>query len=74
MIFFIVFKMLELESPKRIVPNTILIPPNFDVNLKANLGDMVYYVDKSAKGIVQVSRDGNLVSGDAIGRDLIIVS
>lgn len=66
--------MLELESPKRITADPILIPPNFHINLKANLIDTVYQADDAANGIVKVTRDGKLKSGDAIGRDLIIVS
>lgn len=72
-----VFRALELESPKRIGPNAILLPPNFSINLKANLADATYHVDSSssAKGnIVRVTRDGSLASGDAIGRDLIIAT
>lgn len=66
--------MLELESPKRIISDAILIPPNFNLNLKANLDDVIYQVDDSANGIVKVTRDGSLKSSDTIGRDLIIVS
>lgn len=70
-----VFRALELESPKRIGPAAILLPPNFSINLKANLADATYHVDKSStKGIVRITREGTLASGDAIGRDLIIAT
>lgn len=71
---FIVFKMLELESPKRLVADTVLIPPNFTGNLKTNLADTEYYVEaKDSGSVVTVTRDGTLRSGETIGRDVVIV-
>lgn len=65
--------MLELESPKHFKSDTILIPPKFNINLKANLADVTYQVDSASNNIVKVTRDGILKSSDTIGRDLIIV-
>ncbi|XP_055917855.1 nuclear pore membrane glycoprotein 210 [Eupeodes corollae] len=69
----VVFKMLELDSPKRIKMDSILIAPRSTIQLKANLDDVVYKPDSdAANGIVRVSSDGIVRSGDTLGRDLII--
>ncbi|CAD7078083.1 unnamed protein product [Hermetia illucens] len=68
----VVFKMLEIEAPKHINQDTILIPPRSTIQLKANLDDVVYKLSSESNGIVRVSSDGNVKSGDTLGRDLII--
>lgn len=65
--------MLEIEAPKHINQDTILIPPRSTIQLKANLDDVVYKLSSESNGIVRVSSDGNVKSGDTLGRDLIIV-
>lgn len=69
-----VFKMLELEMPKRITSDAIIVPPNSLINLKANLPDASYkFIDESAGGL-KISADGVLRTGEAIGRDVVIVN
>lgn len=70
-----VFKTLELEAPKRIVYDPIMIPPRSKVQLKANLDDVTYVLDEKHNGsIVKVSRNGIVVSADTNGRELVIAS
>lgn len=66
--------MLELESPKRITTDAILIPPKSQINLKANLPDATFKLAAESSGtIIKVSSDGILETNEAVGRDLIIV-
>lgn len=69
-----VFKMLELESPKRISSDAIIVPPNSIVNLKANLPDTSFKFAAETVGGLKISSDGVLRTSEAIGRDLVIVS
>lgn len=69
-----VFKMLELESPKRITSDAIIVPPNSIVNLKANLPDTSFKFAAETVGGLKISSDGVLRTSEAIGRDLVIVS
>lgn len=70
----IVFKMLELESPKRITSDAIIVPPNSVVNLKANLPDTSFKFNEESVGGLKISAEGVLRTTEAIGRDLVIVS
>lgn len=65
--------MLELESPKHITSDIILMPPKSTIHLKANVNDAVYQLDTSSVGIVKVTKDGTIRTSNTIGRDLIIV-
>lgn len=69
-----VFQMLELESPKRITTDAIIVPPKSQINLKANLPDVNYKFAEESIGGLKVSADGILKTNEGIGRDLIIVS
>lgn len=71
---FLVFKILELESPKHITMDWILVAPRSTLQLKANLDDVIYKLDSDSTGIVKVSTDGVIRTQDTLGRDLIIVS
>lgn len=53
-----VFKLLELESPKRIVSDTILMPPKSTNHLKANINGAVYQLNSSSTNTVKVTKDG----------------
>lgn len=65
--------MLELESPRKIVSEAILVPPLAQINLKANIPEATFKLaSESANSIVRVSKDGILETTDALGRDLII--
>lgn len=67
--------MLELESPRRIAADAILVPPQSQINLKANIPDATFKLaSESTNSIVRVSKDGILETSDALGRDLIIAS
>ncbi|XP_036332453.1 nuclear pore membrane glycoprotein 210 [Rhagoletis pomonella] len=68
----VVFKILELESPKHITMDWILVAPRSTIQLKANLDDVVYKLDSDSSGIVKVSTDGVVRTQDTLGRDLII--
>lgn len=69
-----VFKSLELELPKRVTTDAIIVPPRSFINLKANLPDVSYQFADATVGGLKISSDGILSTGDAVGRDLIIVS
>lgn len=69
-----VFKNLELESPKRITNDAIIVPPRSLINLKANLPDVSFRFADETIGGLKVSGDGVLSTNDAVGRDLVIVS
>ncbi|XP_055603994.1 nuclear pore membrane glycoprotein 210-like [Uranotaenia lowii] len=70
-----VFRVLELETPKVIRYDSILIPPRSSVQLKANLDDAVYQLeDGSGSSVVKVSKDGLVKSSDGIGRVQIAAS
>uniref|UniRef100_A0A182Q5Y5 BIG2 domain-containing protein n=1 Tax=Anopheles farauti TaxID=69004 RepID=A0A182Q5Y5_9DIPT len=74
-----VFRTLELVSPKAIRYDSILLPPRATIQLKANLDDAMYQLDGgveavSAGGVLQVSRDGLVRSGDTAGRVQIVAS
>ncbi|XP_014100175.2 nuclear pore membrane glycoprotein 210 [Bactrocera oleae] len=68
----VVFKILELESPKHITMDWILVAPRSTLQLKANLDDVIYKLDSDSTGIVKVSTDGVIRTQDTLGRDLII--
>ncbi|XP_054736969.1 nuclear pore membrane glycoprotein 210 [Anastrepha obliqua] len=68
----VVFKILELESPKHIKMDWILVAPRSTIQLKANSDDVVYQLDSDSNGIVKVSTDGVVRTQDTLGRDLII--
>ena len=71
----IIFKTLELESPKRIIRDPIIIPPRTSLQLKANLEDTIFELNNQADNtIINVSRDGIAKSYDGVGRSLIIAS
>jgi nuclear pore complex protein Nup210 len=69
-----VFKQLELEQPKRIVYDPILIPPKSSIQLMANLNDVTYELESDVGSVLKVSKNGLVKSGDANGRTLVIVS
>lgn len=65
---------MELEHPKRITTDSILLPPRSSLQLKANLEDVVYRLSSDSNSIVKVTPDGIVRSQEVLGRDLIIVS
>ncbi|XP_062541443.1 nuclear pore membrane glycoprotein 210 [Armigeres subalbatus] len=69
-----VFRVLELESPKVIRYDSILVPPRTTIQLKANLDDAVYQLEEGSNTVVKVSKDGLVKSGDAVGRVQIAAS
>lgn len=69
-----VFKLLELELPRRITSDVIIVPPRSQVNLKANLPDAQFRLAEETSGGLRISTDGILRTTDHIGRDLVIVS
>ncbi|XP_065087811.1 nuclear pore membrane glycoprotein 210 [Ochlerotatus camptorhynchus] len=69
-----VFRVLELESPKVIRHDSILVPPRSNVQLKANLDDAVYQLEEGSSSVVKVSKEGLVKSGDAVGRVQIVAS
>uniref|UniRef100_A0A182PCE7 BIG2 domain-containing protein n=1 Tax=Anopheles epiroticus TaxID=199890 RepID=A0A182PCE7_9DIPT len=70
-----VFRMLELVAPKAIRYDSILLPPRATMQLKANLDDAVYHLDGEAStGVLQVSRDGLVKTGDTAGRVQVVAS
>lgn len=70
-----VFKKLELELPKRITSDTIIVPPRSQINLKANLPDVRFnFAEKSILNGLEVTPDGILNTKDHIGQDFVIVS
>ncbi|XP_058458190.1 nuclear pore membrane glycoprotein 210 [Malaya genurostris] len=69
-----VFRLLELESPKTIRYDSILIPPRTNIQLKANLEDAVYQLEEGSSSVVKVSKEGLVKSGDAVGRVQVAVT
>ena len=70
-----VFKTLELESPKRIVHDPIIIPPRTNLQLKVNLEDTVFEVNEQADGsVINVSRDGGVKTFDMLGTSLLVAT
>ncbi|XP_059614820.1 nuclear pore membrane glycoprotein 210 [Phlebotomus argentipes] len=69
-----VFRLLELESPRRITSDTILIPPQSSVQLKANLDEVTYAVDTSQRNFVTVSSSGLVKSSENTGLSLIVAT
>lgn len=70
-----VFKTLELESPKRIVHDPIIIPPRMNVQLKTNLDDTTYEInDQADRSVINVSKDGIIKSFETLGTSLIVAS
>lgn len=71
--FNLVFKILELESPKHIATDTILLAPRSSIQLKANLDDVLYRLSSDSNSIVKVTPDGIVRTQETLGRDLVIV-
>lgn len=69
-----VFKLLELELPRHITSDAIIVPPRSQINLKTNLPDARFRLAEETNGGLKVSSDGVLRTSDHIGRDLVIVS
>ncbi|XP_061397212.1 nuclear pore membrane glycoprotein 210 [Musca vetustissima] len=68
----VVFKQLELESPKHITTDTILLAPRSSIQLKANLDDVLYRLSSDSNAIVKVTPDGIVRTQETLGRDLVI--
>ncbi|XP_013110354.2 nuclear pore membrane glycoprotein 210 [Stomoxys calcitrans] len=68
----VVFKILELESPKHITTDTILLAPRSSIQLKANLDDVLYRLSSDSNSIVKVTPDGIVRTQETLGRDLVI--
>lgn len=70
-----VFKTLELESPKRIVHDPIIVPPRTSLQLKVNQEETVFELnDLADQSIINVSRDGNLRTFERLGSSLILAT
>ncbi|XP_053685472.1 nuclear pore membrane glycoprotein 210 [Sabethes cyaneus] len=69
-----VFRLLELESPKVIRYDSILIPPRSTIQLKTNLDDATYQLEEGSSTVVKVSKEGLVRSGDSVGRVQIVAS
>lgn len=70
-----VFKTLELESPKKIVHDPIIIPPRMNVQLKTNLDDTTFEIyDQADKNVINVSKDGTITSFETLGTCLVVAS
>lgn len=69
-----VFKILELELPKRITSDTIIVPPRSQINLKANLPDAQFNFAEKSVGGLKVTKDGILKTSEHIGRDMVIAT
>lgn len=69
-----VFKALELESPKRIYSDAIIVPPNSRIDLKANLPNAKFQLAEAKQSQLTVSADGILETSEQIGRDLVIAT
>ncbi|XP_055645354.1 nuclear pore membrane glycoprotein 210 [Toxorhynchites rutilus septentrionalis] len=69
-----VFRVLELESPKVIRYDSILVPPRSSVQLKSNLDDTVFQLEEGSTSMVKISKEGLLKSEDALGRVQIVAS
>ncbi|EDV59867.1 uncharacterized protein Dere_GG23181 [Drosophila erecta] len=70
----LVFKTLELLTPKAIKMDSILAAPRSTLQLKSNMDDVVYKLDDRTNGIVNVTPDGHVHTKDSLGRDLIIAT
>lgn len=68
-----VFKALELEVPKRIYGDSIIVPPNSRINLKVNLPHAKFQLTNNEDTKLKVSSDGILETSENIGRGLVIV-
>ncbi|XP_055533000.1 nuclear pore membrane glycoprotein 210 [Wyeomyia smithii] len=69
-----VFRLLELESPKIIRYDSILIPPRSSIQLKTNLDDAVYQLEEGSSSVAKVSKEGLVRSGDTVGRIQVVAS
>lgn len=70
-----VFKTLELESPKRIIHDPIIIPPRTSLQLKVNMDETVFEMNEQAdRSLINVSRDGIVKTFDMLGTSLIVAS
>ena len=70
-----VFKTLELESPKSIIHDPIIIPPRTSLPLKVNLDETVFEMNEQAdRSVINVSRDGIVKTFDMLGTSLIVAS
>ncbi|XP_039450976.1 nuclear pore membrane glycoprotein 210 [Culex pipiens pallens] len=69
-----VFRVLELESPKVMRYDSILIPPRTTLQLKANLDDAVFQLEEGSTTLVKVSKEGLVKSADAVGRAQIVAT
>lgn len=68
-----IFKTLELEAPKRIVHDPIVIPPRTSLQLKVNLDETVFEInDQADSTIINVSRDGTVKTNDILGTSLVV--
>lgn len=71
-----VFKTLELESPKRIVHDPIIIPPKTSLQLKVNMDETIFEMNEQAdsSSVINVSRDGIVKTFDMLGTSLVVAS
>lgn len=64
---------MELEHPKRISADSILLAPRSSIQLKANLEDVLYRLSSDSNSIVKVTPDGIVRTQETLGRDSVIV-
>lgn len=70
-----VYKTLELESPKRIVHDPIIIPPQTSLPLKVNLEEAIFEVNEQAdSSVINVSRDGIVKTFETLGTSLLVAT
>ncbi|XP_063703101.1 nuclear pore membrane glycoprotein 210 isoform X2 [Culicoides brevitarsis] len=67
-----VFKILELETPKKVTYDPIIIPPMASVHLKTNLNDAIFLLDQQNNSFIQVTKEGVVTSMVNNGRSEVI--
>lgn len=70
-----IFKTLELEMPKQIIHDPIIIPPRTSLQLKVNLDETVFEInDQADRSIINVSSDGMVKTFDMLGTSLVVAT
>lgn len=70
-----IFKTIELESPKRIVHDPIILKKQTSLQLKVNLDETAFEINEQTdSSVINVTRDGKIQTFETLGTSLVVAT
>lgn len=70
-----IFKTIELESPKRIIHDPIILRKRTSLQLKVNLDETVFEMNEQTdRSVINISRDGMIQTFESLGTCLVVAT